>query len=83
MHGPDVLAVREAARFAREYCLSGRGPIVLEIDNYRFEGYSASDAGLWDIYYFIIFDAKISENNTQPILSSLRTVTNQNLLQLE
>lgn len=34
--GMDVLAVREAAKFAREYCLSGKGPIIMEANTYRY-----------------------------------------------
>ncbi|XP_070552948.1 pyruvate dehydrogenase E1 component subunit alpha, mitochondrial-like [Ptychodera flava] len=35
--GADVLAVREATRFCREYCLAGKGPIILELVCYRFK----------------------------------------------
>lgn len=33
--GMDVLAVREATRFALDYCSSGRGPLLLETVTYR------------------------------------------------
>lgn len=33
--GMDILAVREAFRFAVEYCKSGKGPLVIETATYR------------------------------------------------
>jgi pyruvate dehydrogenase E1 component alpha subunit len=43
VNGMDVLAVRQAAELAFAHVRAGKGPVLMELNTYRYRGHSMSD----------------------------------------
>ncbi len=43
VNGMDVLEVRSAAKIALDYVRAGNGPVLMELNTYRYRGHSMSD----------------------------------------
>ncbi|WP_430323715.1 thiamine pyrophosphate-dependent enzyme, partial [Salmonella enterica] len=43
VNGMDVLEVRQATEVALEFVRAGNGPVLMELNTYRYRGHSMSD----------------------------------------
>ncbi|TFY77599.1 hypothetical protein EWM64_g6413 [Hericium alpestre] len=44
-NGMDIVATSQAVKYAREWTIAGKGPLLLEFVTYRYGGHSMSDPG--------------------------------------
>lgn len=44
--GMHILGVKEASKYAANYCREGNGPVYMEFNTYRYSGHSMSDPGI-------------------------------------
>ena len=76
--GMDVLAVREATRFAERWTRSGRGPILLEVETYRYSGHSMSDPGT---SYRTRDEVQTMRESRDPIAQFRKRILDSNLVE--
>ncbi|KAF6091195.1 pyruvate dehydrogenase E1 subunit alpha 1 [Phyllostomus discolor] len=76
----DVLCVREATKFAAAHCRSGKGPILMELQTYRYHGHSMSDPG---VSYRTREEIQEVRSKSDPIMLLKDRMVNSNLASVE
>ena len=76
----DILCVREATKFAADHCRSGKGPILMELQTYRYHGHSMSDPG---ISYRSREEVHNMRSKSDPIMLLRERMINNNLSNIE
>ena len=72
----NIFTVREAARYCRQWCLDGKGPIVMDVKTYRYHGHSMSDPG---ITYRTREEVSDMRSNRDPIDKLKNTMLQNNM----
>ncbi|XP_021052541.1 pyruvate dehydrogenase E1 component subunit alpha, testis-specific form, mitochondrial isoform X2 [Mus pahari] len=80
VNGMDILSVREATKFAADHCRSGKGPIVMELQTYRYHGHSMSDPG---ISYRSREEVHNVRSKSDPIMLLRERIISNNLSNIE
>ncbi|XP_049977707.1 pyruvate dehydrogenase E1 component subunit alpha, testis-specific form, mitochondrial isoform X2 [Alexandromys fortis] len=80
VNGMDILSVREATKFAADHCRSGKGPILMELQTYRYHGHSMSDPG---VSYRSREEVHNMRSKSDPIMLLRERMINNNLSNVE
>ncbi|XP_060046813.1 pyruvate dehydrogenase E1 component subunit alpha, somatic form, mitochondrial-like [Erinaceus europaeus] len=78
--GMDILCVREATKFAAAHCRSLKGPILMELQTYRYHGHSMSDPG---VSYRTREEIQEVRSKSDPIMLLKDRMVNNNLASVE
>lgn len=78
--GMDVLAVRDATKFAIDHCNADKGPMLMEVATYRYSGHSMSDPGT---SYRSRDEINEVRQSRDPITSFRDKIINANLVSTE
>eukprot|EP01135_Chromosphaera_perkinsii_P000702 Nk52_evm14s150 gene=Nk52_evmTU14s150 len=78
INGMDVLQVKEGFKVAAEWVRQGKGPLVVEMDTYRYGGHSMSDPG---VGYRTREEIKKMRENSDPITGFKSKIVEAGLVQ--